>query len=185
MRLAFLITGLMALTIALPGTAVAAAPVVNVHTGPELDSFADELCGIAGTSTTRFVGDFKLYADGTYLSTSNFREVFTDASTGKQVELSGVENVTGPFNPTVDSSASTLTQTFVFKGLPMKISLPGGPTLVRDAGSATVAITFALNPDGSRGDFLSQTVLVEKGPHPLLDDDALFCNVVVSALGGP
>jgi hypothetical protein len=161
--------------------AVAAPSVVNEHTGPVYDSFSDELCGIMGTSTTRFVGDFKLFADGTFLSTSNFREVFTADSNGKQVVNSGVEQVTGPFNPT-DNGDATITETFTFKGLPVKLSIPNGPTSIRDAGNATVAITFQLNPDGSVGGFVSQTVLVENGPHPTLDNDSLFCNVVVAAL---
>jgi hypothetical protein len=165
----------------LASTAAAAEPIVNEHTGPVYDSFADELCGITGTSTTRFVGNFMLFADGTFLSTGNFQDVFTADSTGKQVVVSGVEQVTGPFNPT-DNGDGTITETFTFKGLPMKVSIEHGPTLVRDAGNTTVAITFLLNPDGSRGDFVSQTVLVENGPHPQLDNDALFCSVVVSTL---
>jgi hypothetical protein len=89
--------------------------------------------------------------------------------------------VTGPFEPT-DNGDGTITQTFVFKGQPMKVSVEHGPTLVRDAGNATVAITFALDPDGGRGEVLSQTVVVQHGPHPQLDDDAVFCNTVVGAL---
>jgi hypothetical protein len=160
--------------------AVGAAPVDNEHFGPEYETFPDSLCGIDGTSSTRFVGNFKLYADGTFLSTSNFRQTFTSA-TGKQVDVSGVEQVTGPFDPT-DNGDGTLTQTFVFKGSPMKVSLPHGPVLIRDAGNATVAITFELEPDGSRGPSLSSTVTVQHGPHPMLDDDALFCQNVVAAL---
>ena len=168
------------------GLAVAAAaggapPVDNEHFGPDYETFPDSLCGIEGTSSTRFVGNFKLYADGTFLSTSNFRQTFTSAATGRQVDVSGVEQVTGPFDPT-DNGDGTLTQTFVFKGSPMKVSLAHGPVLVRDAGNATVAITFELEPDGSRGPFLSQTVTVQHGPHPMLDDDALFCQTVVAAL---
>jgi hypothetical protein len=188
MRTLFIIAAALAAGLSLAvsaAPAVAAEPVVNVHTGPVSDGpFPDELCGVAGTSTTNFVGNFKLYADGTFLSTGNFKQTFTAGATGNTVIVSGVEQVTGPFNPTVNGNG-TITETFTFKGLPMKVSLANGPTLVRDAGNATVAITFLLNPDGSRGDFVSQTVLVEKGPHPELDNDAPFCNVVVSALLGP
>jgi len=162
-------------------TAAAARPIVNEHTGPVTDTFSDDLCGIAGTSTTRFVGNFKLYADGTFLSMSNFRSEFTAAGTGKQVISSGVEQVAGPFNPT-DNGDGTITQTFTFKGLPVRVSIPNGPVLLRDAGNATVAITFQLTPDGSRGDVVSQDVVVENGPHPSLENDALFCSVVVAAL---
>jgi hypothetical protein len=162
-------------------TAAAAQAVVNEHTGPVYDSFPDELCGFTGTSDTRFVGNFKLYDDGTYLSTGNFTQDFTAGSTGKTVIITGVEQVTGPFDPT-DNGDGTITETFTFKGTPQKVRVANGPTLVRDAGDNTVAITFALNPDGSRGDVISDTVLFEHGPHPQLDDDAVFCNAVDAAL---
>ena len=171
-------TATLALT---ASSADAARPVLNDHTGPVYDSFADELCGITGTSATRFVGDFKLYDDGTFLSTSNFRNVFTADGSGKQIVISGVERVTGPFDPT-DNGDGTITETFTFKGRPMTVSIEHGPTLVQDAGNETESITFLVNPDGSRGDVVSHTVMVERGPHPQLDDDALFCGVVVSAL---
>ena len=175
-----LIAAVAALAAMAPG-ASAARPLDIEHFGPTVDTFPDELCGIAGTSTTRFVGNFKLYADGTFLSTGNFRQLFTADATGKQVLNSGIEQTTGPFDPT-DNGNGTITETFTFKGLPMKVSLAGGPILVRDAGNATVAITFALNPDGSPGDVLSQSILTQHGPHPQLDNDAAFCSVVVAAL---
>jgi hypothetical protein len=161
----------------------AGAPLLdNEHFGPETNTFSDQLCGIDGTSTTFFVGTFKLFADGTFLSTSTFRETFTSASTGKSLVNSGVEQVTGPFDPT-DNGDGTITQTFVFKGLPVKVSLVNGPPLLWDAGNATVAITFMLNPDGTRGRFLSQTVVLEDGPHPGLDDGSAFCDAVADAVG--
>jgi hypothetical protein len=181
MRTPFLVLAALLASVALAPGAAGAGLVDNEHFGPDYDTFPDTLCGIDGTMSTRFVGTFKLRADGTFLSTSNFRQTFASTATGKVVDISGVEQVTGPFDPT-DNGDGTITQTFVFKGTPTKISIPHGGVLVRDAGNATVAITFALNPDGSRGPFLSQTVVVEHGPHPSLDDDALFCQAVVGAL---
>ena len=124
--------------------------------------------------------ELQVYADGTFLSTGNFRQDFTADTTGKQVTITGIEQVTGPFNPT-DNGDGTLTETFTFKGMPMKVSVANGPTLVRDAGNATVAITFMLNPDGSRGDVLSDGS-DPHGPHPQLDNDTVFCNAVNDAL---
>jgi hypothetical protein len=173
---------IMAVLAATAFGASAAAPVDIEHFGPATDSNPqDDLCGVPGASTSRFVGNLKVYADGTFLSTGNFDEAFTAQATGKAVFVSGVEQVTGPFTPT-NSGNGTMTQTFVFKGLPMKVSIANGPTLVRDAGNATVAITFAVEPDGSRGPVLSQTVLIQHGPHPQLDSDPVFCNTVVAAL---
>jgi hypothetical protein len=182
MRKQFALVGLAAgVLMALTASSAVAAPIVQQFHFTSSDTFPDELCGISGTSTTNFVGNFKLFADGTFLSTSNFRQVFTADSTGKQVLISGVEQVTGPFNPT-NNGDGTITQTFTFKGLPVKLSIANGPTLVRDAGNVTVAVTFLINPDGSRGDFVSQTVLAEKGPHPSLDNGELFCDAIVPAL---
>jgi hypothetical protein len=180
-RLPVVLVAAAAVAASTVSSAPGAVPVVNEHTGPVSDTFADELCGIAGTTASRFVGDFKLYADGTFLSTGNFSEVFTAAASGAQLVSRGVEQVTGPFDPT-NNGDGTITQTFTFKGLPVKLSLLHGPTLLRDAGNATVAITFALNPDGTRGDFLSQVIAVEHGPHPSLDDGSLFCATVIAAL---
>jgi hypothetical protein len=179
LSLAALAIVVLPLTIA--DAARAAKPIDIEQFGPSTDTFAEELCGISGTSATRFVGTFKLFADGTFLSTGNFAQSFTAASTGQQVRIFGVEQVTGLFNPTVNGNG-TITQTFTCKGLPMKVSIENGPTLVRDAGNVTEAITFALNPDGSRGDVLSDSVLVQHGPHPQLDDDAVFCSAVTAAL---
>ena len=80
----------------------------------------------------------------TFLSTGNFDETFTADGSGKQVLSSGVEQVTGPFNPT-NNGNGTITETFTFKGLPMKVKIPNGPTLVRDAGNVTEAITSTIS----------------------------------------
>lgn len=180
MRFAFLLSGLLALAVALPGVGVAAKPIVNEHNSFS-DTFPDELCGIAGTSTISVVDNFKLYADGTFLDTSRFRGVFTSGSTGKQVQISSAGQVTGPADP-IDNGDGTITFIATFKGLPEKLSIPNGPTLLRDAGNVTLMTTFFVNPDDSLT-FVSQTVSGEKGPHPDLDSDfEAFCDVLVPAL---
>jgi hypothetical protein len=74
----------------------------------------------------------------------------------------------------------TITFINTFKGLPEKLSIAGGPTLSRDAGTATVAVT--LRPLGDdEFEFVSATVSGEHGPHPDLGG-GLFCDVLTPAL---
>jgi len=94
MRFALLLTGVLALAVVLPGSGVAAEPIVNEHSAFS-DTIPDEICGIPGTSTVIGVDNFKLYADGTFLDTSRLRQVFTSDSTGKQVQISAVGQVSG------------------------------------------------------------------------------------------
>jgi hypothetical protein len=76
----------------------------------------------------------------------------------------------------------TLTFITTHKGLPEKLSIPGGPALSRDAGVVTLANTVRPLPNGEFED-VSLTVSGEHGPHPELDTGfGLFCDVLVPAL---
>jgi len=58
----------------------------------------------------------------------------------------------------------------------------GGPTLSRDAGTATLAKTFLPLPNGDL-QFVSETISGEHGPHPELDSGVtLFCDMLIPAL---
>jgi hypothetical protein len=70
--------------------------------------------------------------------------------------------------------------------LPERIFIPGQGTISRDAGHVTFADVFVLNPDGSAGDFISQTFYDEHGPHPDLESNfELFCDVLTPYLQDP
>jgi hypothetical protein len=78
------------------------------------------------------------------------------------------------------NSAVTFIDTF--KGLPEKLSIAGGPTLLGDAGVVTLATTFRPLPNGDF-EFVFQTFSGEHGPHPDLESDfELGCEVLVPAL---
>ncbi|HYY64707.1 MAG TPA: hypothetical protein VE688_08840 [Gaiellaceae bacterium] len=180
MRFAFLLTGMLALAVALPSVGVAAQPIVNEHSTFS-DTFPDEICGIPGTSTINAVDNFKLYADGTFLDTSRFNLVFTADASGRQVRIFSAGQVTGLDEP-IDNGDGTITFINTFKGLPEKLSIQNGPTLLRDAGTVTIVRTFFVEPNGDLT-LVSQTLLGEHGPHPDLDSDfEAFCNVLVPAL---
>jgi hypothetical protein len=183
MRFAFLLTGLLVLAVALPGGGVAAAPIVNEHSR-FTDTFPDQLCDIPGTSTVTVVDNFRLFADGTFLDTSRFTQIFTAEETGKQVQVSAAGQASGPFDP-IDNGDGTITFVTTFIGLPERLSIPGGPTLSLDAGTVTISTTFFVEENGDLT-FISQTVSGEHGPHPdLASDFELFCDVLVPVLTDP
>lgn len=184
MRFRFVMAVVLGLAVALPGIGVASAPIVNDHS-TFTDTFPDNLCGVSGTSTITLVDNFKLYADGTFRDTAVFRLVFT-ASNGKQVQIFSAGQETGLDEP-IHNLDGTITFVSTFKGLPEKLSIANGPTLLRDAGTVTVTTTVRPNP-GPQGGFLfvSRTVSGEHGPHPDLDSGfAAFCDVIAPALTGP
>jgi hypothetical protein len=179
-NLALVLAGALALTIAASGSASAATPIVNQHTSSTPPPFPDQVCGITGTSTISVVDNFKLFADGTFLDTSRFHQVFT-AQNGKAVVIFAAGPVTGPADP-IQNADGTITFINTFKGLPEKLSIAGGPTLSRDAGTATIADTFLPLPNRDL-QFVSQTVSGIHGPHPDLESGfEVFCNVLIPAL---
>jgi len=175
-KLALVLAGAVALTIAASGSASAAAPVVNEHSNFS-DTFPDQQCGIDGTSTVKGVDNFKLYADNTFMETFNIRQVFTAEQSGKSVLISAAQQTSGPFDP-IQNPDGTMTFIVTYKGLPEKLSIFHGPTLSRAAGVVTLTQTFS-----SDGELLSTTASGQHGPHPdLASDFELFCNVLIPAL---
>ena len=126
------------------------------------------------------VDNFTLYADGTSRDTFRNRQVFT-AENGKSVVIFQAGQRSGPAEP-IENADGTVTFINTLKGLPEKLSIAGGPTLVRNAGVVTVAVT--LRPLGDdEFEFVSASVSGEHGPHPDLDSGfELFCNVLIPAL---
>jgi hypothetical protein len=112
-KLALVLAGALALTIAASGGASAAAPTVNEHTR-STETFPEEICGVPGTSTLSVVENFKLFADGTFLDTISSREVFT-AQNGKSVVISVDRQASGPAEP-IQNADGTITFITTYKG---------------------------------------------------------------------
>jgi hypothetical protein len=178
MRRLFALTGLAAvLLMALMASSAGAAPIVQQFHGTFSDTFPDNFCGIDGTSVVSGMDNIQVFADGTFKDQFRLDQFFTSAATGKSVELFVAQQFTA-FGP-IDNGDGTVSFVFTFKGLPEKLKIPNGPILLRDAGNVTFIQTF----DATTGDFISQTIPSEKGPHPDLDSGfALFCDVIVPAL---
>jgi hypothetical protein len=167
----------LALVTALLASSAAAAPLTDRFHGTFSDSFADNLCGIDGTSVVSGMDNIQVFADGTFKDQFRLNQVFTSSATGKSVEIFVAEQFTsrGP----IDNGDGTLTFINTFKGMPEKLKIPNGRILSRDAGN----VTFVITVDAATGNFISQTVTGQKGPHPDLDSGfARFCDVIVPVL---
>jgi hypothetical protein len=176
-RLAALTALVGALTLASLASTAGGAPLVDRFHGTFSDTFADNICGIDGTSVVNGMDNIQVFADGTFKDQFRLNQVFTSAATGKSVLLFAANQFVGA-GP-IDNGDGTITFTSTFKGLPEKIKLPNGRILSRDAGFVTFNDTF----DATTGEFLGTTISPENGPHPDLDSGfALFCDVIVPAL---
>jgi hypothetical protein len=170
------ITAALAVALALPASG-AGRWVTNGHF-PIHDTFADNICGIDGTSVVNGVENFRQSADGSFTDIVSLKQIFTATASGKSIEIQVAQQLTGSDTP-IDNGDGTVTFVNTFKGLPEKLKIPHGPVLSRDAGVVTFHTTF----NATTGEFISQTLSGEKGPHPDLDSGfAIFCNVLVPAL---
>ena len=166
-----------------PANAAGTTTVDHFNDGP----FPDNICGISGTVTFRGTSVVREGPDGTFFASGTFWGVFT-ADNGKSTTLF----TAGPSKQTtasvIDEEAGTVTLTVTNVGLPEKLSITHGPTLIRDAG--TVTFTYVFEYSGDRddplGDLISRDYHDLHGPHPdLVSDFELFCDVLVPYLQDP
>ena len=167
-----------AMFMALTASSAGAAPIVEHGHSSGTDTFVDQICGIDGTTTRRFVDDFQVFANNTFKDQFSGKAIFTSEATGKSVSIFAAQQASGPNDP-IDNGDGTITFVTTFKGLPELLKIPNGPVLSRDAGNVTLFQTF----DATTGEFISTTFSGEKGPHPDLESGfELFCDVIVPAL---
>jgi hypothetical protein len=140
-------------------------------------SFPGYFCGIPGSFNVSGMDNIQVFVDGTFKDESRQNQVFTSAVTGKQVLVFAAQQFVG--KGPIYNGNGTVTFLSTYKGLPEKIKLANGRTLLRDAGNVTFRDTF----DAATGEFLGRTVSPERGPHPDLDSNfTLACEVVVPAI---
>lgn len=147
--------------------------------------FQDEVCGVSGMTTIHGTDVVREGPNGSFFG-GTFSAVFV-ADNGKSITLSAA----GPNKesaPVIDEQAGTVTIATTFVGMPEKISITGGRTLIRDAGTGTFIDVFEYtgDPDNPIGDHISNDVVGLHGPHPILlggDPDA--CDVVAPYLLDP
>ena len=172
----------LAIVATIAGIAVSAAgatgsPVFHEHEN-FTDTFADNFCGISGTSVVRGVDDFKGFPNGQIMDNFQLTQTFTAADSGKSIVLHVAQRFTSNEEP-IDNGDGTVSFVQSFTGLPEQLRLANGRVLLSDRGTVVFTRIF----DATTFDFISQTVSGEKGPHPDLDSDfAAFCDVVIPAL---
>jgi len=165
------------------GVAAGATEVEHFSDGP----FADEVCGVSGTATVHGTSVVRDLASGGLFVSGTFWYVFT-ADNGKSITSFAGGPSKSVAGPVIDEVAGTVTLTITFAGLPEKVSITRGPTLLRDAGIVTLTQVFEYtgDPEEPFGDLISQTPSGLHGPHPdLLSDFEAFCNVVEPYLLDP
>jgi hypothetical protein len=102
------------------------------------------------------------------------RFVFTNPLSGKTV----VNNFAGAHLETLSGDEEGLhTVTVTERGLRGQLYTTQGGLLTRDAGDVVFELTF----DGD--EFISQEIILVRGPHPILEDEVDFCELMTSALG--
>ena len=160
----------------LPAAALAAAPI---HTNYSYSVPDQQYCGITVTFSVVGVDNFWPVYDSTgslvsYQDTLQYQITFT-AANGKAVSLYSAGRVTGT---SVTSANGTTIFTTALKGLQERITSAQGTTLTRDAGLITLIDTF-----DSAGNFISETIVLQIGPHPEADSSgALFCQILTAGL---
>jgi hypothetical protein len=173
-----LLPALLALALILPATAKSAGPQ-HVNFSGTIADVDPNGCGITGTFAFRGVDNFWPVFDSSgnliaFKANHEETDVLT-AANGKSVQIhfADQETASATTNP-----AGTFTVVRNFKGLPVQLSTPNGPVLLRDAGLITFVDQF-----DSAGNFLSETITVDKGPHPDAESGgSLFCQVITAAL---
>ena len=156
---------------------VGAGPIQQFHDHFTAGSTA-EICGIPTNVQVVETQNIFLFADNSFQVTISARTTFTNPVNDKSVVTTLAGQISGTA-PIVDEAARTITFLTSYKGLPEKVQTANGPVLLRDAG----IITFADKFDLDTGAFISEQIVVNKGPHPEADSDfTLFCEVVTPAL---
>jgi hypothetical protein len=149
---------------------LAAKPVVNEHVNFTSDPYADNWCGLDGTSVDRVVAHFKEDASGASLETLNVTTFFTATASGKSMEIrqTGARRVSAP----TDNGDGTVSVIVTNSGLSPGFKLLNGPPIVLDVGLVEFRVTF----DAATGEFVSFEVLRERGQRPP------GCALIVAAL---
>lgn len=162
------------------GTAAASTTVDHFSEGP----FPEESCGFSGTATTHGAFVLQETGDQSFFGSGTFWLVFT-ADNGKSITIFSAGPSTAT-EPVIDEQAGTVTVQTTFIGMAQKISVTNGPTLIRDAGTATITnvYEYAGDPDDPVGDPISSDLSSLHGPHPslladLADDFEAICHDLI------
>jgi len=167
------------------GVAAIAAPGA-LAAAPQHDHFRDigtdvdpDFCGTGKQIDIAFnvlVNEWSAPHGADFRSTATGTFTLTNPLTGDSV----IQRFAGPVSNTFISGdpEGIHVDVVTVKGLPELWKFPHGRVLTRDAGY----IQFLVTSDGD--EFISQEMVVDKGPHPQAESDfELFCEILPPALG--
>ena len=181
-RGALVVAAVMGLLAAWVGPA--AGTVVNRGHYADTDAFSFVDCGgITFDVASTFSGQFRIKATKdpeAFLvrDTFQFRDVITNRATGKWFVLRGIVN----FHEIKYRHVSGTIYEFTANetGQPFVIEDSSGRVVVRDRGNIRRSALFDTRGDGQPGaDFIVETHVSVRGPHPAFDDPNLFCDVAL------
>jgi hypothetical protein len=109
-------------------------------------TFPENVCGFSGTVAAHGTSAFGDTGNGTYFASGTWFGVFT-ADNGKSTTASFAEPQEQTSAPVIDEQAGTVTITTTYGGLFQKLSITGGPTLIRDAGIVTLIDVYEYTGD--------------------------------------
>lgn len=150
--------------LALPASNATAAQIGHDHFVS--DPYADNWCGIDGTSVDTVVANYTLDGSRTSL---NVKTIFTATASGKSMEIqqTGLRSQSAP----VDNGDGTYSITGTAAGQSPRFMLPTGQVIV-DTGLLVGVATF----DSATDEFLSFEIVKLAGPRPTA------CDAIVAAL---
>lgn len=164
MRKLVVLAAVTALSLAGSSAAIGASQIGHDHFTS--DPYADNWCGIDGTSVDRVVANYT--ADGSRAS-AHIVTTFTAAASGKSMEI--IESGTQKESAPVDNGDGTYSITFTSAGQSPVFRLPGGIQF-HDNGLVVGVATF----DSATDDFISFDIVKVAGPRPA------GCAAIVAAL---
>jgi hypothetical protein len=147
----------------------------------------DQICGVPVSTTVNIISNDqeRLAKSGfpLFKTTGRGTITWTNPATGKSVSISfaGAEKDL----TVVDNGDGTITLRTAVTGIPQKITLSNGQVVAMDMGR--VVFVSVINYNGTPTDtsddvLISQSIESISGPHPQLQSDFSFCEVVVSGL---
>lgn len=157
------------LVLASVASTASGARLIDRFHGTFSETFADNICGIDGTSVVNGMDNIQVFADGTFKDQFRVNQVFTSAATGKSILIFVAQQFVGA-GP-IDNGDGTVTFTEHMAGLVLRFKIPNGPVLkdadgkpILGAGVIDSVVTF----DIATGDLISLQETVH-GPHPVRD----------------
>jgi len=178
-RVGLAVVGLLA---ALAGPAAGTVVERGHYADTETFSFVD--CGGTFDVVSTFSGQFRMKATKdpeAFLlrDTYQFRDVITNRATGKWFVLRGNVNFHEISYRHIGGTLYEFTANE--SGQPFVIEDSSGSVVVRDRGNIRRTAIFDTLGDGQPGaDFIVETHVSVRGPHPAFDDPDAFCNAAIS-----